>query len=211
MSLTPENVTQSIDRILNLLHMRPEEVQGYARTIMEACGWMQPLHFEEVCKELVKQVSQGRKPVPKQYIAVYNTLAEKNHWRKKDHTKCPNCVGGFLSGKYRHKDTQQIIDAVRPCTLCQPNANQDLKPELEPVVDHESYMLKTAREMSPKGARWVLSMVEAKKVTYPDDVILALMDNAAKGEPEPQMVDKKPVFATVVENLRVDSEWELAE
>jgi hypothetical protein len=210
-SLTTADVLGSISRFLPLLRMDEGEIKGYAATIVEACGWMQPLHFEETCKEMLRELSPGRRPVPKQYIAVHNRLSEQLRWKSgKDNQKCEHCRGiGFSWGSYRHKETDEIITAVRPCLSCR--GPSELKPELEPLVTEDGdYMMSTVKSMRPPGARWVLSMVERGKVKYPDHIIIALMEIA--GKDAPVMQDKPSEFAKAVESLKVEQEeWELAE
>lgn len=54
---------------------------------------------------------------------------------------------------------------------------------------HATYLREAARKLTPAGARLVVELIDAGKVKYPEDVILALLQRAGEME-EPKRTEK---------------------
>ena len=127
MALSLDQVRQSLNRILALLTMTAEQVSEYVPALQEAIGWMRADRFEDVCKELAKTVQ--RRPVPAQFIAVYNRLREERHWPLEPNT-CEACsvgVGpqrrslGLVYKRLTYIATNQTGDVMVNCPVCKPH------------------------------------------------------------------------------------------
>lgn len=123
MSLSKEAATQSLGRIFSLFHPTPQQAVDYTTTIIESVGWMDAIKFEDVCKELIKEISPGRKPVPSQFVKAYHKLAKERGWDTKSSVKlCDGCQGKSLVQTYlANTTTDQTYSAMKPCPICRPN------------------------------------------------------------------------------------------
>ena len=87
---------------------------------------MRPDRFEDVCKELA--TSCQRRPVPIQFIAVYNKLREERHWPLESKT-CEACsIGdgpnrrslGLVYKRLTYIPTNQTGEVMVNCPVCKP-------------------------------------------------------------------------------------------
>lgn len=176
MGLTQSNAVQSLARVFAQLTLGDAKEGEYVHAILEACGWMMPQRFEEVCRVVAGEMA-GRLPPVKQYKVAYNALAEEKRWTEPPRKTCPGCDGvGLVMGRYLHARTNAEYDAARPCPLCR--GPSEIKPELQDIPSRDQ-TLEDIRLMSPASARYILEKVEAGRVKYGDPHLLALMERAA--------------------------------
>ena len=78
MALTAEGVTASIQRILAILGKNAHEnLPAYVKSILEACGWMDPTHFDEAAQAIVKAWKNPWRPKPTDYRAYYDIAVDR--------------------------------------------------------------------------------------------------------------------------------------
>lgn len=162
-----------------------EHLNGYMRGLYEAVGDMDAFTFEKVTIELCKNMSRGQRPMPGQFRAIYRRLKEEQ--RSSQPTKvCGTCKNVlWVTVRMLESKTGLEADFAEPCPECQsrhplkdaPPKDGWIKVEL-PRTTHDEEMLMKAKTMGPKGARFVLDMIEKRRVNFHDDVILALIERA---------------------------------
>ncbi len=123
--------------------------------------------------------------MPGQFRAICRRLKEEQRAGKPIHV-CPTCKNTiWVTVRMMETKTGLEMDFAEPCPQCQsrhplkdaPPRDGWIKVELQ-RTPHDEEMLKQARAMGPKGARFVLDMIEKRKVSFSDEVILALVERA---------------------------------
>lgn len=118
MGLTRDCLIRSLQRIFVLQNFHTDEVGPYAETIMESCGWMSALAFEEVCKQIVKSLKTNVRVKPGHFIGTYKELAALNGWDRGTEKVCSNCFSsGWIFIWVRNKDGDEYRAALG-CHVC---------------------------------------------------------------------------------------------
>lgn len=125
--LNVEIVLEASTQIRALLKATPEQSRMWATAVSEACGFMQPYQFHEVCKAFLPEMTAGRTPAPKQLIAVFHKLKQERGWDRTEE-KCGGCNGiRFVYTRLQHRDTNEIVTAMKPCPKCR--GTSETKPD----------------------------------------------------------------------------------
>jgi hypothetical protein len=100
----------------------PEEVKQnseYLEAVYESVSRMDGLLFDTVTKELSKSLTQGRRPVPSQFYAVYEKLKAA---QPKTEFKCVPCnTTGWVYVEAMDHHTGEIAKFSKPCPDCRFN------------------------------------------------------------------------------------------
>lgn len=166
--LSVEVVLDASTQIRALLKATPEQSRMWATAVSEACGFMQPYQFHEVCKAFLPEMTAGRTPAPKQLIAVFHKLKQEKGWDRTEE-KCAGCNGiRFVYTRLQHRDTEEIITAMRPCPKCR--GVSEVKPDwIELPVETVSLQAKWDKlSDSAKHAAMDYAEVLGKLVKKPD-------------------------------------------
>lgn len=185
MGLSKEQFGQSMKRILVMFPFKAGDGEIYADGIFEHVAWMDSYKFEQTALRVARDMKRER-PKASSFIGTYKFLAEEMGWDRTDpKTLCPSCHGmGLTPGFYMvNKNPERVVEAHGPCPGCQPQANKNIKPELEPVPWRD-WRIEAAKTMKPSRATQTLELIDAKRITAPsDDVIVALVERAGEEEP----------------------------
>ena len=114
--LTVPQVTESLQRILVFFFPEPREQMGYIQAIHEAVGDIcDPDIFDRACQIVAKEMIQGKKPVPSDYLSAIRGIQSLG--RKVNN--CPGC-GGIrqVSGRTYSELYGKTVEAMVPCPEC---------------------------------------------------------------------------------------------
>jgi hypothetical protein len=115
------NFHESMRRLLAFFKppSTPEEVKQnneYLEAVYESVSRMDGLLFDTVTKELAKSLTQGRRPVPSQFYAVYEKLRDV---QPKTAFKCVTCgTTGWVYVMLMDQHTSQLERFSKPCPDC---------------------------------------------------------------------------------------------
>ena len=146
----------------------PDQHQAWAQTIVAGCGWMQPMHFHEVCKAFLSEMTPGRAVGPKNLIAVYHKLKQERGWDRQE-VKCGDCDGKrFVYTRLQHRETGEEIVAMKPCPNCRGTA--EVKPDWIELPLETKTELEKWHALSPSGKQAALDYAEGlcKVIRKPD-------------------------------------------
>ncbi len=209
-----EKFDESMGRVLAFTHApkTPAEVEHlhkYLNGLYEAVGDMDAYTFEQVTVELCKNMSRGQRPMPGQFRAIYSRLKNEQRASKPVHV-CPSCKNTIWNMvRMMETKTGLEMDFAEPCPECQsrhplkdaPPRDGWIKVEL-PRSPHDQEMLDKAKAMGPRGAKFVLDMIEKSKnrTNFSDEVIIALVERA--GDTPKQ---ENPAFENALNKLKPSS------
>jgi len=178
-----------------------ENLNRYMKATYEAIGTMDAYLFEKVTVEICRNMGRGQRPMPGQFWAVYSRLKAEERSSKPPEV-CPSCkntVWTFVRMMETKTGTEALF--VEPCPSCQHRHPLKDAPPREGWVrveqsrtSHDQEMLEKATTMSPKGARFVLDLVEKFRVNFSEEVILKLIERAGD---EPSKPPTGPIVATL--------------
>lgn len=185
-----EQFNESMKRVLAFTQApknqsEAQHLQNYMNGLYEAVGDMDGFLFERVTVELCKNMSRGQRPMPGQFRAIYYRLKDEQRAKSPERI-CPSCKNTvWVMSVMMETATGKEAIFAEPCPECQSrHPLKDAPPRLgwikveKPFTPHDQQMLIQAKAMGPKGARFVLDLVEKMNTNFHPDVILALLERA---------------------------------
>ena len=113
MSLTRENVLNSIQRVMVMHHFTPEDTTLYANTILESCGWMQPDNFDLVCKEVVTGYRGKGRPAPPVFIEHHKALSQRLGWSRPHQVELDNdAIMRSLIAEHTPRSARRVLEQI---------------------------------------------------------------------------------------------------
>lgn len=208
--MNEQEFNTSMARILSF-HNAPktpldaQNLKNYMASLYEAVNRMDAYTFERVTKELANNMARGQKPMPSQFWAVYHRLKGEENVGRVD--LCDSCKStGWVYVHMVKAATGLEGDFCIPCPKCrQRHPLKDASPipgwtiQEVPYSSHDAQVMAQAKAMSPRGARFVLDLVE--KYQRPDfhpDVIQELVERAG-AEPK----QSNPPVEAIIQTLRI--------
>lgn len=163
MSLSIQNILDSTDRLTAFFSASPEQKAQYAKALLEAVAWMKPYEFDEVCKAMVSEVTLGRKPVPKQFVAMYHKIAQERRWLTPQAKSCKICGGHTWVYCSVQREDGSRHRAMKGCPECR--KGYQIAPWLSEVTDllekPETWGSPTAEDgPAPSEAHWAALRVQ---------------------------------------------------
>lgn len=140
-SMSREQFRTSVQRIVAVFSMLPDQAAAYLESIYEQTAWMEPYFFDQACKEIVRNFKVGaRKPLPMEFQAHYNAAQQRANVPGAVQTeKCVPCEGiGYEYVYVRHK-SGSVHEAVMPCKNCRKQARDTWRmiPEVAAITRAE--------------------------------------------------------------------------
>ncbi len=182
-----------------------DHLNRYLAALYEAIWNMDAYLFEKVTVELAKNMGRGQRPMPSQIWAVYPPLKGEAA-AAAPAVVCPSCKNTvWTMVRMMETKTGVEMDFAEPCAACQHrHPLKDAAPRSGWIKverqrsTHDQEMLDKAKAMGPKGARFVLDMIDQGKVKFSDEVILELVTRAGDQPSQPNHA-----VAAVLEKLTV--------
>lgn len=188
-----------------------EHLQGYLNGSYEAISYMEPYLFDQVTIEICKNMSRGQRPMPGQFRAVYFRLKDEQKAKQPERI-CPTCKNTlWIEGTMLETKTGLEDLFAKPCPECQQRHPLKDAPSRSGWVDvetaykpHDQAMLDRAKAMGPKGARFVLDLIDKMKgkANFHPDVVLELVKRAGdephQSNPQAEAVLDKLTIAPVL-------------
>ena len=115
-TLNVPQVTQSLQRVLVFFFPEPREQIIYIQAIHEAVGDLcESDIFDRACQIVAKEMIQGKKPVPSDYLSAIRGILQIS----KKHHKCEKCGGiRMVDGEVWSELYGKRVSGMILCSAC---------------------------------------------------------------------------------------------
>lgn len=162
-----------------------ERRKAYCDEVFRKFGWVMAGEWEKAVTWIIDHQKTRTLPTLVNYSQAIDALRKSGSIKEFTKAKCATCGGTkMVYGRFRHQETDEILDAVKPCHSCNPQ-DWPHKEELIPVIEPDPEAVRMAKALTPDQARYSLALGERQRVKWHSDVLMVLMEKSCQ--------DKKPV------------------